>query len=244
MIGGIKMSRIREMVILTVLVLTLLFMTGCTSNRAESISLEGNWKIIKQDGEKDIRVLNLTDVRQATGYTCGVSALQTILFYYGIEYREGALAEFAGSDPDAGTPPSGIIKAVERVNQEDGTQFTAEVKQNATIDDLKELIDAETPVIVDIQAWRDEDNKAEWKDDWIDGHYVVAIGYDDENVYFEDPAMMNSIGKIPNQELLDRWHDFEGVGDYDPEKSVKTHNLIIIIKGEQPQMFDTVLHID
>jgi hypothetical protein len=40
------------------------------------------------------------------------------------------------------------------------------------------------PVIILIQAWRDEDNLTPWVDDWEDGHYVVVIGYDAQNLYF------------------------------------------------------------
>jgi len=253
--GGMsKMAKLKGKMVLSALVLALALAGGCSSNPADStagnsesgtsIVLDGNWKIIKQEGKDDIRVLNLTDVRQATYYTCGVSALQTILFYYGIEYQESTLAEFAGSSADAGTPPEGIVQAVGIVNREDGTDFTAEIRQNATIDDLKELIDAGIPVIVDIQAWRDEDEEPFWKDDWIDGHYVVAIGYDDDNIYFEEPCIMNSIGSIPYDELLDRWHDYEGAEDFDPATSRITQNLIIVIQGEEPYIFDPVLHID
>lgn len=227
-----------------VLIFVLIFAGGCGVKNENSTTYEGNWKIIKQADKDDVKVLNLADVRQATGYTCGVSALQTILFYYGIEYRENTLAEFAGSNPDEGTPPKGILKAVEQVNIEDGTKFTAEIKQNATIGDIEKLIDQEIPVIVDIQAWRDTDNQAEWKEDWVDGHYVVALGYDKNNLYFEDPLLINSVGSIPKTEFLERWHDYEGSDDYDPEKSIVTQNLIIIIKGEPPQIFDLILHID
>ncbi len=230
--------------LLLLFVIIIICAAGCTANSKNSISFEGNWKIIAQDGKSDVRVLNLPDVRQATGYTCGVSALQAVLFYYGLEYRESTLAEYAGSNQDAGTPPAGILQAVQTVNEENGTKFTAEIKQHVTIDEVKQLLDEEIPVILDIQAWRDTDNKAEWKDDWIDGHYVVATGYDDENIYFEDPALINSVGSIPQTELLDRWHDYEGADEYDPKTSVITENLIIIIKGEKPQMFDTILHID
>ena len=205
---------------------------------------EGNWRIITQAGKADIKVLNLPDVRQATSYTCGVSALQAVLFYYGVEYREGTLAEFGGSNEDEGTPPEGIIKALVQVNKEWDTHFTGEIIQNATIDDITALIDKEIPVIADIQAWKDPENTAAWKDDWIDGHYVVVTGYDKDNLYFEDPSLINSVGSIPKSEFLDRWHDFEGAGDYDPQTSIKTQNLIIVIKGEKPKMFDMVLHID
>ena len=232
------------MIGLLITVMLAVFTTACAATDKEGIVYSENWKVIKQNGKEDVRVLNLPDVRQSTTYTCGVSALQAVLFYYGIEYREGPLAEFAGSNEDAGTSPEGVTAAVEQVNIEDGTQLTAEIIQNATISDVTSLIDEEIPVIVDIQAWRDEDNTAEWQNDWIDGHYVVAIGYDDENLYFEDPSLMNSIGSIPHSEFLDRWHDYEGAGDYIPGKSPEDQNLIIVIQGEKPKMVDSILHID
>lgn len=105
------------------------------------------------------------------------------------------------------------------------TKFTIQVKQNAAISDIEKLIAKQTPVIVDIQAWKDSDNKAAWKNDWIDGHYVVAVGYDSKNLYFEDPSLMESIGSITQSEFLDRWHDYKGSDDYDPETSVTVSHL-------------------
>lgn len=217
---------------------------GCTANSKNSISFEGNWKIIAQDGKSDVRVLNLPDVRQAQAIPGWCFCLTGCSFLLWVRVSGVYVSEYAGSNQDAGTPPAGILQAVQTVNEENGTKFTAEIKQHVTIDEVKQLLDEEIPVILDIQAWRDTDNKAEWKDDWIDGHYVVATGYDDENIYFEDPALINSVGSIPQTELLDRWHDYEGADEYDPKTSVITENLIIIIKGEKPQMFDTILHID
>ena len=233
----------KNRIIAVFLVLTLVLAGGCAVKKQTGTSNEGNWRIITQEGQEDIKVLNLPDVRQATTYTCGVSALQAVLFYYGVEYRESALAEFAGSNENEGTPPEGILKALGPVNEEWESNFTGEIRQGATIEDIIALIDQEIPVIADIQAWKYDDTVA-WKDDWIDGHYVVVIGYDEDNLYFEDPALINSVGSIPKDEFLDRWHDFEGAGDYDPETSVKTQNLIIVIRGETPTMFDLVLHID
>ncbi len=51
-----------------------------------------------------------------------------------------------------------------------------------------------THIIVNAQAWTDDQN---------DGHYMVVIGVDNENVYFEDPAVLGSRGYISNQEFLD-----------------------------------------
>lgn len=40
------------------------------------------------------------------------------------------------------------------------------------------------PVIILIQAWREDDDLSPWADDWDDGHYVVVIGYDAKYFYF------------------------------------------------------------
>jgi len=44
-------------------------------------------------------------------------------------------------------------------------------------------------VIVNGQAWRD-DSGIPWANEWEDGHYMVVIGLDEKNVYFEDPSIL------------------------------------------------------
>ncbi|MDZ4132390.1 MAG: C39 family peptidase [Dethiobacteria bacterium] len=159
----------------------------------KTISFDGNWKIIRQAGMDEVRVLNLPDVRQSTGYTCGAASLQAVLFYYGLDYRESTLAEYAGASKDAGTAPAGILKAIEKVNLEKETGLTAEIKQQATIKDLEDYIDREIPIIVNLQAWKEKGNNAAWVDDWIDGHMLLL----------PDMMMTISILKIPP--CLMRW---------------------------------------
>lgn len=43
--------------------------------------------------------------------------------------------------------------------------------------DLEAYINLQIPVIILIQAWK-EDDSIPWANDWDDGHYVVVIGYD------------------------------------------------------------------
>jgi len=57
-----------------------------------------------------------------------------------------------------------------------------------------------------IQAWKDDDDPTPYPSDYEDGHYVVATGYDGENIYFEDPWIIGSIGYIAKSELPGRWH--------------------------------------
>ena len=80
-----------------------------------------------------------------------------------------------------------------------------------TLDQLKKYLDKQQPVIVLIQAWyEDEAMYAEGKTDFAannDGHYVVAIGYDKDKVYFEDPSLKGTRGELKHEEFEQRWHD-------------------------------------
>jgi len=40
-----------------------------------------------------------------------------------------------------------------------------------------------------------------------EGHWVVAIGYDENRMLFMDPSTLGNYTYIPNEEFLDRWHD-------------------------------------
>jgi predicted double-glycine peptidase len=53
------------------------------------------------------------------------------------------------------------------------------------------------PVIVQIQAWGDEGT--DYTNDFDDGHYVVAIGFDENYLYFEDPWIIGNIAYIPKK---------------------------------------------
>ncbi len=51
------------------------------------------------------------------------------------------------------------------------------------------------PVILLMQAWSDP--IVDYTNDFDDGHFVVAIGYDLNYIYFEDPWILGSIAYIP-----------------------------------------------
>ena len=85
-----------------------------------------------------------------------------------------------------------------------------------TLEQLQESLDNGKPVICSIQAY-DEHHSAEkraeiYKKD-ENGHFVVTIGYDEENVYFMDPSLYGRRGYLPKPEFEQRWHDDEGTTD-------------------------------
>ena len=104
-------------------------------------------------------------------------------------------------------------------------RYNAQTYNRMTIDQLKAYIDAQTPVLLTIQAWPEK--TVDWSQDWKDGHYVVAIGYDSDNIYFMDPATIGNYTYIPVDEFLARWHDKD-------QRKKKLINFGIVIDGKEP----------
>ncbi len=138
--------------------------------------------------------------RQAADYTCGIASLQSVLGYYGADVRQDDLAKECKSKKSIGTKYKNIVKCAESYG------LIMLSKTGMTVEQLKSLIDESKPVILVIQAWR-EDPETLWEEDWDDGHYVVAVGYDDLNFYFMDPSTLGNYTYIPFDEFLNRWHD-------------------------------------
>lgn len=168
---------------------------------------------------------HVPDVRQSANYSCGATALQAVLNYWGIDIEENELIELLGTNPDYGTDERDLVRVARQVGLE------AELKDNLTLSDLKRSIREGVPVIVDCQSWRGSaySNKS-WSDDWYDGHYMVVIGVDDKNVYLEDPYTLGYRGFIPAQEFLERWHNPGGTA---PLYNEKQYHLGIFIRGDR-----------
>jgi predicted double-glycine peptidase len=151
--------------------------------------------------------IHLPSSRQQTNYTCGAAALRSIARYYGKDLKnEKAWEELCSSGTKKGTHPEDIVAAAESLG------FDAKMKEGMTIAELTKHIKARHPVIVAIQAWSNADNPKDVKEGYKklnDGHYVVAIGYDKKNIYFEDPSVKGSRAYIPRKEFMERWIDRE-----------------------------------
>lgn len=139
------------------------------------------------------------DVVQKTDYSCGCAALQSVLAYWGIDLQEEQITKAAKVDPKVGAEMEDLVKVAVAQG------CVAVIKEKWTLKDLYKELKAKRPIIVLIQAWR-ENKKRAWKDEWDDGHYVVVIGMDRKNVYVEDPSLEDARGKIPLKEFVERWH--------------------------------------
>lgn len=150
----------------------------------------------------DLKLIKVPLTRQATDYTCGAAAVQSVIGYYGTNVREEALAKELRTNSIIGTQYKNIVGYAQRHG------YKSSVYKNCTIAALEKLIDTGSPVICLIQAW--PERKVNYAKDWEDGHYVVAVGYDHDNVYFMDPCTLGKYTFIPRNEFLSRWHDTDG----------------------------------
>lgn len=189
-------------------------------------------------GDPQNLLTGVPDVQQSQPYSCGAAALQAVLNYRGIDVREGDLMQELGTTPEAGTPPDAIV----RVARNHG--LSAELRLNLTLADLERSVAEKSPVIITCQAWADTDpEEFSWDTDWEDGHYMVVIGLDDENVYFEDPAMLGTRGMISRQEFLSRWHDYLGTPPFGDNSTVLYH-AGVFIQGNEPAGYPAFTHVD
>src|SRR3989344_2144803 len=162
--------------------------------------------------------IDFPSLRQTFEYDCGAKAMHACLSYYGINTNEYDVLRIAHTTPKSGTSLHGMVAVAKH--------FKLDIKvEEMDLEKLKGYIDRKMPVILLLQAWSKRKIK-DWKDHWSDGHYVVAIGYDKEKIYFDDPySVLRTY--LTNKELEQRWH---GCGD---SRKDKRHHVGIVVQGEK-----------
>lgn len=176
------------------------------------------------------------DTRQSTEYSCGASALQAVLSYWGKELDEKELMELLHTTPETGTYPEDIVRTAKELG------FEADVRENLTIEDLEKSTKKGIPVIVLGQAWRSRDEaKNAVAEDWEDGHYAVILAVDKDYVYFEDPFVRMGKGFVPRQTFEELWHN---IGGKTPADATKQMHLGIFIRGKKPAKPQSLKQVD
>ena len=170
--------------------------------------------------------LPLPIVVQETNYSCGAASLLSVLSYWGVfSGEESELYEPLGTTPEDGTEPTKIVAVAESYG------LKTSLKEHVNIDDLKKAVKKGISVILDLQAWRsEEEKKLSWANVWESGHYVVVVGIDHRYAYFMDPSAGPAYAYTSLWELDERWHDYE-----DGSEGVsRSDHLAIFIQGTAP----------
>ena len=193
-------------------------------------------KLFEQFKNKPKVILDFVELRQIYNFDCGVTALQQVLIYYGIEKREDELINLLGTKKTSIIEHGTKLSKMKEVAELYGLE--AEILRNTTIKNITNLIDEGIPSILLLQAWRDysKDN-LDWNTDYNDGHYVVAIGYNDTCLFFEDPSAVVRT-YLTFEELETRWHDV------DDNNKTKNHHVAVVIKGNKQFKSNLIIHMD
>ncbi len=164
-----------------------------------------------------MHILKFPESRQTYSYDCGAKAVQAVLIYYGIDIDESTVFKIAGTS-ERGTSIKGIQAVIKQFKLKHTTR-------ELTTTQLKKYVAKKIPVIILVQAWPTEKVK-NWKNCWTTGHFVVVIGFDKKNIYFEDP-FKNVRTYLPFKQFEDRWHDKDLDGK-------RYEHLGIAIYGKKP----------
>ena len=153
--------------------------------------------------------------------SCGAASLKMVFDYWGVSVSESEIAKIAGTSAENGTSIEGLTKAAEHFG------FNATVKENASLDDLRNYIKQEIPVIVD---WFSTD----------DGHYSVVVDIDKTHIILADsaikrPFLYGNTRKMSCKIFLGVWFDY--IGDY-PEKreDMKLRLMIVVTPKESAEV--------
>jgi len=174
----------------------------------------------------------LPDVQQPDEFSCGAAALMSILAYYGTGPEDyDFLKKELGTTQKSGTDYHRIVRYAV------GFRLFAEAKPSMNVAQLEKCLDDGKPVICSIQAYAENvpfNKRAEIYKKADNGHYLVAIGYDDENVYFMDPSLTGRRSFLPKSEFEERWHDNEGTTD---NPKLISHLGLVIWKPGAPSVY-------
>ena len=167
----------------------------------------------------------LPDAMQKRNYSCGAAAVMAVCRYFGLgfDYEEDfiALLKKLGMKPKVGSHPYQLEEVL------DYFELKHKGFCSMTIRQLKSYLRDGLPVLMMIQAYgEDEDGNPieSYKGMTKEGHWVVAIGFDDTGIFFEDPSLEAIRGYISYDELKERWQDTG------PKKELMKHYGLVVSK--------------
>ncbi|MFZ2959020.1 MAG: C39 family peptidase [Candidatus Ozemobacteraceae bacterium] len=209
-------SRIALPLLSFILICTLL-LVGCYDTATPSYAGQGTADQIMLPG--------IPDVRQAEYFSCGASAFQAVLSYYGVDSFERDLRLMLNTSNTHGTYSWDMVRVAQQLG------FSAEWKENCTLNDLESALQRGNPVI--IRAERVRAQNSTWENTWTVGHYMVVIGLDKQNVYLEDPYLIGSRLYLTRDDFTASWHSYVSEVPI-PANAPKHFHEAVFISGKPP----------
>lgn len=153
--------------------------------------------------------IHLPAVQQRHDYDCGAAAFRSVCEFFGVGPEDhGEFIKLCNTSHNTGTRPTNLLQAAKKVG------LQAKAQKEMTVEELKKYVDKGVPVICPIQAWTEGEDRWKTYNKKGSGHYVVVIGYDEGNIYFEDPVIKGTRGHVPFDEWEKRWKDADAEGEH------------------------------
>jgi len=150
--------------------------------------------------------LHLPLVLQPNNLTCGPADVFCIAAgYHGV--GPDAIMEVAAKVrcDEEGTDPRNMVPYFKELGL--SARFMANMQKRT----LKRLLVERVPMIICIQAYAEDTSVYLDPDSNVDGHFVIPIGFDDDDVfYFMDSSGFPRIKRLTWKQLDMRWHENEG----------------------------------
>lgn len=141
-------------------------------------------------------VLDVPFFKQDTDHTCGPTALQMLLRYYGVVASEKDLAEMLETTHEAGTRHGKLIEVA-------GTfGFFCYVNNDSSVEEIRMFLERGVPPLVHFT-----------EPDGEEGHYAVVVGSRAGGLLLHDPWNGPEF-EIGEQEFIGRWRDSQEGSTY------------------------------
>lgn len=153
-------------------------------------------------------MIKLKPFRQSPSF-CGPASLKMVLDYYGLHKTEKELGELCQTTFEHGTDHDSLVRATEILG------FQVQQKANASLKELKQLVDQDIPVIV---GWFSTD----------EDHFSVVVEVTEREIHLVDPELDQGQWEMTWSAFAEVWYDNDG-----PENTRVVHWMMWISSSKQ-----------
>jgi hypothetical protein len=153
---------------------------------------------------------------------CGPACLSMCLDYYGEKTTVNQVFKKTGAGKDQ------LITIAQLINACAAYEYTAQYYVNKTLDDIRQLIDKDTPVVVLIHYG---DFSSRQDTGYAGGHFALVVGYRDDGFFVNDPDFWGNFRKDGDHHFYTKEDFIKGWGNCG--KDGNPNNSYVVLHRKQ-----------
>ena len=182
-----------------------------------------------------MKLLRIKPFQETLGQSaCAPANLKMLLTYWNLPGKEKTdleLGKMLGTDPELGTTNRAFLQALRKFG------LAATAKECATYEDIELWLRKGVPVVLD---WFTPGRRDYSEGEMPDGHYSIAVGLDEKNIYLQDPEV-GKMRTISRKQFWRVWFDFEEDWITNKDDMVLRWMAAVYPKGKSPRTVKKVL---